>query len=61
MPFTESLVRSDVRHPPPSRCLQNESTATAESGRGTGVTTESKSAKSAVRRRSICLGLFGHN
>ena len=28
MPFTESLVRSEGRSLPPSRCLQNESTAT---------------------------------
>jgi hypothetical protein len=34
MPFTESLVRFDARRPYPSPCLQNESTATAESGRG---------------------------
>jgi hypothetical protein len=34
MPFTESLARSGS----PSRCPQNESTATAESLRGTGLT-----------------------
>jgi hypothetical protein len=61
MPFTESLVRSEARRPPPSRCLQNESMATAESRRGTGVTAESKSVNPAVRRPLIRLRLFGHN
>jgi hypothetical protein len=61
MPFTESLVRSEARRPPPSHGLQNESTATAESRRGTGVTAESKFANPAVRRRLIRLSLFGRN
>jgi hypothetical protein len=33
MPFTESLVGSEAWQLPPSRCLQTESTAAAESRR----------------------------
>jgi hypothetical protein len=40
MLFSESLVRSERRSLSPSRCLQNESTATAESLQGTGLMVE---------------------
>ena len=40
MPFTESLVRSQLGGLPPRACPQNESTATVESGRGTGLMVE---------------------